>query len=406
MISSTANVAIPAARPERRISGQPDDEREHAADERREQRATARCRSCGRAGSEEVRHHRRLLLHRHGEHAAVQRPDGDEADVPEREHAGVADEDVERDDDRDRDERVDEVDLGRAREERPDHRDDRDEHRGRESRQERHEPSHTRSTGRAPARRTGPPGRTSSTRITSAEQERRQVLALVGRQRAAERARTRSRSRTRRASPTEPVHPADDDAGEHDDRLPEREVRRDERVLHRQHHRDGGGEHPREQHGGADHAVRADAEQPRRREVHRGGAHLQADLRPPEEEHERRRGRRPRRRSRRRDLADVDAPDRPRPVELRQRRRGLAERVVPTGRRAARSLCSRNATANVATSIAAGDCVRSGRKTTRSIASESAITTREAETMPEPTRPVRLRTRSASANAPAMTSCP
>ena len=47
-------------------------------------------------------------------------------------------------------------------------------------------------------------------------------------------------------------------------------------------------------------------------------------------------------------------------------------------------LWSRNATANVATSITAGDCVRSGRKTSRSIATESASTTREAEEDPEP----------------------
>ena len=38
-------------------------------------------------------------------------------------------------------------------------------------------------------------------------------------------------------------------------------------------------------------------------------------------------------------------------------------------------LCSRNEIANVATSITAGDCVRSGRKTASSIASESPITT-------------------------------
>ena len=44
-------------------------------------------------------------------------------------------------------------------------------------------------------------------------------------------------------------------------------------------------------------------------------------------------------------------------------------------------LWSRNATANVATSITAGDCVRSGRKTTRSIASESAITTAKQKTI-------------------------
>ena len=38
-------------------------------------------------------------------------------------------------------------------------------------------------------------------------------------------------------------------------------------------------------------------------------------------------------------------------------------------------LCKRNAIAKVATSITAGDCVRSGRNTALSIASDSAITT-------------------------------
>ena len=38
-------------------------------------------------------------------------------------------------------------------------------------------------------------------------------------------------------------------------------------------------------------------------------------------------------------------------------------------------LSSRNATANVAISITSGDCVRSGRKTSHSIASDSASTT-------------------------------
>ena len=52
------------------------------------------------------------------------------------------------------------------------------------------------------------------------------------------------------------------------------------------------------------------------------------------------------------------------------------------------TLWSRKATAKVATSIVAADCVRSGRKTTRSIASESAITTREAEEDPDAHRPV------------------
>ena len=50
--------------------------------------------------------------------------------------------------------------------------------------------------------------------------------------------------------------------------------------------------------------------------------------------------------------------------------------------------CRRNATANVATSIVAGDCVRSGRKTTWSIAIESAITTAKHRTIPSPDGPV------------------
>ena len=41
-------------------------------------------------------------------------------------------------------------------------------------------------------------------------------------------------------------------------------------------------------------------------------------------------------------------------------------------------LCSRNATANVVTSITAGDCVRSGRKTARSIAQRERDDDREA----------------------------
>ena len=53
-------------------------------------------------------------------------------------------------------------------------------------------------------------------------------------------------------------------------------------------------------------------------------------------------------------------------------------------------LWRRNATAKVATSITAGDCVRSGRKTARSIASESAITTAKQKTIADPDRPVPL----------------
>ena len=45
------------------------------------------------------------------------------------------------------------------------------------------------------------------------------------------------------------------------------------------------------------------------------------------------------------------------------------------------TLWSRNETANVATSITAGVCVRSGRKTVSSIASESPITTAKQATI-------------------------
>ena len=49
---------------------------------------------------------------------------------------------------------------------------------------------------------------------------------------------------------------------------------------------------------------------------------------------------------------------------------------------------SRKATAKVVTSITAGDCVRSGRKTTPSIRNESAITTaKQASTLPATGQP-------------------
>ena len=67
--------------------------------------------------------------------------------------------------------------------------------------------------------------------------------------------------------------------------------------------------------------------------------------------------------------------------------------------------CSRNATAKVAMSMTAADCVRSGRKTTRSIASESASTTAKQSAIPTPTGQSRSDAY-ASANAPAMISWP
>ena len=98
---------------------------------------------------------------------------------------------------------------------------------------------------------------------------------------------------------TQPVHPADDDAREHDDRALEREVRRHERGLHRQEHRHDRREQAGDEDGGPDHPVRAHAEQPRGPEVHRRRAHVQADPGALEQQHQRRRGRAPRRRSRR-----------------------------------------------------------------------------------------------------------
>ena len=56
-------------------------------------------------------------------------------------------------------------------------------------------------------------------------------------------------------------------------------------------------------------------------------------------------------------------------------------------------------------SMTAADCVRSGRKTTRSIASESARTTAKQSAIPTPTGQSRSDAY-ASANAPAMISCP
>ena len=201
MISSTAKVAMPAASPERRISGSPTRSAIDAADPRCEERATACCRSSwSRRNGNRYLHDRRLLRDRHGEHAGGPGAHRDEADVAEREHAGVADEDVDRDDDRDRDERVDEVDLGRA--------------------SRRCVPSSAATTtssggrrraGRArgplirapparPPRANSPFGPDEQHEDDEAEDERRQVLALIGRQRAAEQTRRRTRSRSLRAS--------------------------------------------------------------------------------------------------------------------------------------------------------------------------------------------------------------
>ena len=134
---------------------------------------------------------------------------------------------------------------------------------------------------------------------------------------------------------------AEHDACEHDDGVAEREVRRDERVLHGEHHGDDGRERARDEHGAADDAVRADAEQARSAEVHRRRAHLQADRRARQQQLEQQQaddrdddrddG----------DLADVDARDRHRAVERRERRGDLPERAEREQRDALQQECDR-----------------------------------------------------------------
>ena len=68
-------------------------------------------------------------------------------------------------------------------------------------------------------------------------------------------------------------------------------------------------------------------------------------------------------------------------------------------------LWSRNATANVATSITAGEWPRRGRKTSRSISIDSTSTAAKQRTMPAHTGQPHCDA-SASANAPAITSWP
>jgi hypothetical protein len=78
--------------------------------------------------------------------------------------------------------------------------------------------------------------------------------------------------------------------------------------------------------------------------------------------------------------------------------------IVPSRRsRISATLWSRNATAKVVTSITAGEAVRSGRKTARSRANESAITTAKQAMMLPATGHPEVK---ASVYAPAITSCP
>src|SRR5438128_11394261 len=115
---------------------------------------------------EQRRQHEVLLAGLDREDPRQVRTDGNEAHVPERDDARVADEDIEGDDDRGVDERVLELELPRRREIVPDPPDRDDEQDRRRDLKEWVDPSHTRSTG---ARRPGanrPLGRSSNTRIT------------------------------------------------------------------------------------------------------------------------------------------------------------------------------------------------------------------------------------------------
>ncbi len=83
-----------------------------------------------------------------------------------------------------------------------------------------------------------------------------------------------------------------------------------------------------------------------------------------------------------------------------------ADAILPSGpNHSNATLCSRYATANVATSITAGDCVRSGRKTSLSITTESASTTAKQSRIPAQLGQFHCDAK-ASAYAPAITSWP
>ena len=159
----------PGGEPGQAHQRQPDEEREQPAEPGREQERRHVPDRVVAQQREQRRQHALLRLERHRHHARGERADGDEADLPEREHARVADEDVDRDDDRDRDERVQEVDLVRRRGGGRDEPDGDDEQRRPGELDERVEPA-SYALGRRPApQANSPAGRRSSTRITSAK---------------------------------------------------------------------------------------------------------------------------------------------------------------------------------------------------------------------------------------------
>src|ERR671923_4754 len=149
----------------------PDDSGEYAAEHRGEhERGDVPHVVLGEEGKQ-LRHQRRLDRGRDGRQPGREGADRNEADVPEREYAGVAHEHVERDHDRHRHERGYEVLLGPGRHEAAHHP---DEHDQAPRHQELHgavpvpaRSRHTRSTAVLLGRANRPAGRSRRTRITS-----------------------------------------------------------------------------------------------------------------------------------------------------------------------------------------------------------------------------------------------
>ena len=242
-------------------------------------------------------------------HARRERADGDEADLAEREHARVADEDVDRDDDRHRDERVEEVDLVRGETCVATSPTATTSAAGPTSCDERVERRLTRAPPPpAPAARTARPGAASSTRMTSAKtaEGRKTVLSVGSAPLITPVAKpiakppsvaVQSRSIPPTTTPTSTT-------------IVSRSAKSgvDERVLDGQDHRDGGGEHAGEERRRSRSRGWRGRRAAARSEVGRGRAHVQADRRPREQQREQRRARRAATTTATmRDLADVDA---------------------------------------------------------------------------------------------------
>ena len=145
------------------------DQRHDAADQRREHERGDVAERVIAQDREEIGQDAGLGLDRDRHEPRGEPADGHEADLPERQHARVADEDVDRHDHRDRDDRIEEIELVGEREPRADEADDDDEHdRAEQLEQGGAAAAHTRSTTEERPRTNSPAGRSSRTRITRA----------------------------------------------------------------------------------------------------------------------------------------------------------------------------------------------------------------------------------------------